>query len=89
MWNWLKENSSRDDVATCLEFIADGKDFVWSDFTDIVQRDPELERIRLYVLSLEPLYPPSEGDIYLAPNGIKIIRQLAQQLRSGGVIKLA
>ncbi len=89
MLNRLKGNSSREDVAICLEYIAEGKDYVWGDFTDIVQRDSELERIRLYVLSLESLHPPHDGDIYLAVEGIKIIRDLVLQLRTGGAIELA
>ncbi len=83
MFNFLKGNSSKQDVAECLTFIAEGKAHAWSDFTDIIQRNSEIEDIRLYVLSLEGKYPPRNKSEYLSPEGIEIVAHIARCLRDG------
>jgi len=81
MWNFLKANLSRQDVITCLEGILSGESYVWSDFTDVPIRDPELDEIRLKVLALEHTHPPGPSDYNLNPNGQEIVRSIIKELQ--------
>ena len=83
MWDFLKSNSTSEDVAVTLEAILDGADFVWGDFTDMVIIDPVLDALRLKVLSLESSHPPGPGDSYVDPDGQEILRGYLRELRQG------
>ena len=83
MWEFLKANSSRQDVAKSLQDIVEGQDYVWSDFTDIPIRNAELDQIRLRVLALETSHPPTDPHSYLSPEGLQIVQSIIQELRSG------
>ena len=84
MWTWLKGNSTREETARCLELILDGADYVWGDYTDIVQRDLELDALRLKILELETSHPPGPMDFYVNPAAQAIIRRYIRELRDGG-----
>jgi hypothetical protein len=84
MLNFLKGNSTREDVAICLEHILRGEDYVWDDYTSIVERDIELDTLRLKVLALESSHPPGPEDFYLNPEGREIIKGYIRELRNGG-----
>jgi hypothetical protein len=83
MWEFLKAKSSREDVATSLQYIVDGLDHVWSDFTDVPIRDQELDQIRLRILALESSHPPTDSHSYLSPEGLQIVQSIIRELRSG------
>jgi hypothetical protein len=83
MLKFLKANSTKDDVVKCLKLILEGRDYVWSDFTDVPIRDHDLDLIRLRVLALEKSHPPGAADYYLNPEGQKIVRAIVQELESG------
>lgn len=89
MWKPLKVNLTREDVVTCLQFILEGKPYVLGDFTDVPIQDPELDKIRLHILSLETSYPPENSESYLNLEGQKVLQTIIQELRDGGEVSLS
>ncbi len=84
MPNFLKANSTREDVATSLEHILNGDAYVWDDYTVIVERDLVLDTLRQKVLALEVSHPPGPDDVYVNSEGREIIRGYLRDLREGG-----
>ena len=80
MWLFQKGNSSREQTAHCLELILKGADYVWGDYTDIVQRDLELDALRLKVLALESIHPPGPDDYHVCAAGQDTIRGYLREL---------
>ncbi len=75
---------SREDVANYIEdFLADkGGPWDWDDFISIrIKNNPELEAIRLRCGRLPDEYPPDQGG-YCNSEGIKVLRQILDELRS-------
>ena len=82
MFNCMKANSTREEVIISLQAIIDGKNYVWSDFTDVPIQDQELDAVRLRVLELEKLYPSKSDTAYLNNEGLKIIQCIIVELQS-------
>jgi hypothetical protein len=75
-------NPSTQDVVRCLEFIVEGRPYVWDDFTDVPIRNPKLDKIRLELSSLQTRYPSRDGSAYLSAEGLAIVREIIRTLRS-------
>ena len=81
MWNLLKANLTKEDVAKCLEQIIEGKPYVFGDFTDTLIQNEELDKIRLRVSELEVLCPPDNKKEYVNKEGKAILQSIIKELR--------
>jgi len=81
MRDFLKAKLFKKDVIACLQDIIAGRDYVWSDFTDVPIQDPTLDQIRLQVLALEGSHASPDGSAYLNVEGIAILEGIIRGLR--------
>jgi hypothetical protein len=52
----------------------------WDDFISVRLADPELEKVRVIAAELPDRFPPGIGGGYCGPEGIAILRKLADEL---------
>ena len=59
-----------------------GKQWDWDGFISIRLDDAELEAIRQRCVSIRDEFPPSDPRDYCSDSGLKIMRQIVQDLRA-------
>jgi hypothetical protein len=76
---------TRSDVAELIDRLLNhsGAAREWDDFVSIPHSDPEIERVRRYIVSLDREHPSGTGTDYLSPAGLRELRLLAERLRAG------
>ena len=73
-----------EEVALIIEQFLDGRcgDWDWDDFLSIGIQEPELETVRRRCSAVWEEYPSGKPGEYCNADGLAVLRQIAQELRS-------
>lgn len=77
------KNISKKEILEILENFVSGKGnpWDWDDFLSTTGYTPEIEKIRRECISLPDKYPPTQKGFYCNEDGLKIIKQIIQELK--------
>ena len=82
---------TRDEVSCIIEQFLDGTGgkWAWDNFCSIEIADDELDRIRILCAGASETYPPTEKGHYCSADGLRYLRNIANQLRAGSPLRFS
>ena len=75
----------KEEVATLIKTFLDDScgEWDWDDFLSVKQKDPEIEKIRLFCAQISDLFPPTKNGEYCNEEGTLALQNFAQALEVG------
>jgi hypothetical protein len=74
---------TKSEIADLIESFLDGscEEWDWDDFMNERLSDPDLVRIQRRCASVPQEYPPTDRGSYCGPEGVEVLKQMADGLR--------